>query len=129
MWNVPTAPLASAAFHCALCGSLAGTVELLPPRHPQGISKAASTIFLKDFIGTEQVVLTAEAAQAVDAALKQADAAALYKVERLWAPFYCPECACVYCVRHWTIIPVYDEDFFDCSYGWCPKGHKRMIED
>jgi hypothetical protein len=125
----PAKPLASASFYCALCNTLAGTVELLPPGHAEGLGKATATIFLKDFIGTEKVVLSDEQSAAVNTALTNADAAALHKIERLWAPFYCPTCANVYCRKHWTIVPVYDESFFDCSYGWCPKGHKRMVED
>ena len=124
----PKAPVASAGFHCALCNELAGTVELLPPAHGQSLAQT-TTIFLKDFIGTEQVVVSDQQAQGIQAALMQTDAAALYAVERLFAPFYCPECACVYCRKHWTVVPEYDENFFDCSYGWCPKGHKRMVED
>jgi hypothetical protein len=124
-----TQPLARAAFHCALCNSLAGTVELLPAGHPEALGKDTTTIFLKDFIGTERVVLSTEQSKATEAALAQADAAALHRVERLFAPFYCPTCACVYCRKHWVVVPEYDEEFFDCSYGWCPKGHKRMLED
>ena len=118
-----------ARFYCALCNHLAGTVELLPAGHPDGLSKETATIFLKDFIGTEKVVVTAAGSQAVQAALAAADAAALYKVERLWAPFYCPECARVYCRQHWVIVPEYDEGYFDCSHGTCPQGHTRMTED
>jgi|SRR5215510_11745578 len=123
------APLAKATFDCALCNGLAGTIELLPPRHPEGLSKDEATIFLRDFIGTEKVVVTPEGRPRVEAALIQADAAALFQVERLWAPFYCPACACVYCRKHWVIVPEYDDGFFDCSYGTCPKGHRRLTED
>lgn len=125
----PAKLLASAGFHCAICDSLAGTVELLPPGHADGLGKGTATIFLKDFIGTEKVVVSDEQSAAVNAALSKGDPAALYQVERLWAPFYCPTCAAVYCLKHWVVIPQYDEEFFDCSYGWCPKGHKRMLED
>ena len=119
----------SASFYCVLCKNLAGSVELLPPGHPDGLSKKTGTIFLKDFIGTEKVVVTPEGSRALQAALAAADPAALYKVERLWAPFYCPECASVYCRNHWVIVPEYDEGFFDCSYGTCPSGHRRMTEE
>ena len=122
-------PLARASFHCALCNRLAGTVELLPAGHPEALGTDTNSIFLKDFIGTERVVLSNEQSQGIHAALTQNDAAALHKVERLFAPFYCPTCACVYCRRHWVVVPEYDEGFFDCSYGWCPKGHKRLLED
>ncbi|HKD14084.1 MAG TPA: hypothetical protein VKE71_06005 [Candidatus Angelobacter sp.] len=122
-------PLATATFRCALCNETAGTVELLPPGHPEGFSKDTSTIFLKDFIGTEQVVVSAAVSPHLQAALDKTDAAALYQVELLWAPFYCPTCARVYCRKHWVIIPEYDEGYFDCSHGTCPEGHRRLTED
>ena len=125
---MPT-PLAGAAFHCALCQKLACTVELLPVGHPEGLGKDKATIFLRDFIGTEKVVVTVAGISRVQAALEQADAAALYQVERLWAPFYCPTCNSIYCLDHWTVIPQYDEGYFDCSYGFCPQGHRRLLED
>ena len=117
----------SATFHCALCNNLAGTIEVLPAAHPQALSNSP-TISIKDFIGTEHVAISGDPAQ-LEAALRNSDAAALYKVERLWAPFYCAQCARVYCRNHWKVLPVYDGDFFDCSYGYCPEGHKRLIED
>lgn len=120
--------MARAEFHCGLCKNLAGTVELLPAGHVEGLGKG-NTIFLKDFIGTEKVVLSAKQSQAIHAALTQTDAAALYKVEHLFAPFYCPACACVYCRKHWAVVPEFEDGFFDCSHGWCPEGHKRLIED
>jgi len=45
---------------------------------------------------------------------------------------YCPECDKVYCADHWRTEVVMDEewsDFYDCTYGTCPKGHRRMIDD
>lgn len=98
-------PLASASFYCALCNNVAGTLDLLPPGHPDGLSKDVATLFLRDFIGTDKEIVSADSREALRTALTEADAAALYAVERLWAPFYCPECACVYCRRHWVVIP------------------------
>lgn len=122
-------PLAHAEFHCALCKDLAGTVELLPEGHAEGLGETASTIFLKNFIGTEKVVLSGEQSTAIQAALTQADAPALYNIEQLFAPFYCAICACVYCRKHWVVVPEFEDGFFDCAHGWCPEGHKRLIED
>src|SRR5947209_16754085 len=116
-----------ATFYCALCNHLAGTVEVLSATHPEALSKSP-TLSIKDFIGSEHSVISGDPAQ-LEAALRASDPAALYKVERLWAPFYCPECTRVYCLSHWKVLPVYDGDFFDCSYGYCPEGHKRMLED
>ncbi len=42
---------------------------------------------------------------------------------------YCPECDKIYCWEHYDAKEEYDEGFYDCTYGICPKGHKRMIDD
>jgi len=30
---------------------------------------------------------------------------------------------------HIVIVAVYDDGFFDCIRGRCPKGHERTLED
>jgi hypothetical protein len=42
---------------------------------------------------------------------------------------YCPECNKIYCWEHYNAKEEYDDGFYDCTYGECPKGHKRMIDD
>lgn len=42
---------------------------------------------------------------------------------------YCPECDKNYCWEHYNAREKYDDGFYDCTYGECPKGHKRMIDD
>ncbi|MHA1986355.1 MAG: hypothetical protein ACW98D_06945 [Promethearchaeota archaeon] len=42
---------------------------------------------------------------------------------------YCPECDKIYCWEHYNAWEEYDDGFYDCTYGECPKGHKRMIDD
>lgn len=42
---------------------------------------------------------------------------------------YCPECDKIYCWNHYKLEEEWDEGFYDCTYGECPKGHKRMIDD
>ena len=42
---------------------------------------------------------------------------------------YCPECDKLYCWEHYNAKEEYDDGFYDCTYGECPKGHKRMIDD
>jgi hypothetical protein len=42
---------------------------------------------------------------------------------------YCPACDRVYCRDHYQTDERYDEGFYDCTYGTCPRGHRRMIDD
>ncbi len=118
-----------ATFRCSLCGKTAGVVELLPRGHAQGLDKDSDTISIRGFIGHERVVVSEAGVEKLRAILERGDAAKLYEFEGLWAPFWCPTCAAVYCVEHWTVVPQYDEGFFDCSHGFCPEGHRRLIED
>jgi len=42
---------------------------------------------------------------------------------------YCPECDKIYCWEHYNARVEYDDGFYDCTYGECPEGHRRMIDD
>ncbi|MHA1267483.1 MAG: hypothetical protein ACTSRS_19770 [Candidatus Helarchaeota archaeon] len=42
---------------------------------------------------------------------------------------YCPQCDKIYCYDHYLLEEVWDEGFYDCTYGTCPAGHKRIIHD
>jgi len=42
---------------------------------------------------------------------------------------YCPRCDKIYCKRHYNVTEEWDEGFYDCSYGTCPEGHRRIIDD
>jgi len=42
---------------------------------------------------------------------------------------YCPECDKIYCWEHYNATEEWEEGFYDCTYGICPEGHKRMIDD
>ncbi len=42
---------------------------------------------------------------------------------------YCPKCDKTYCREHYNPMEEYDDGFYDCTYGTCPVGHRRMIDD
>ena len=42
---------------------------------------------------------------------------------------YCPECDKIYCWNHYKLEEEWEEGFYDCTMGECPKGHRRMIDD
>ena len=42
---------------------------------------------------------------------------------------YCPKCDKIYCTTHYKPEEEWDEGFYDCTYGTCPEGHRRIIHD
>jgi len=42
---------------------------------------------------------------------------------------YCPKCDKIYCATHYKPEEEWDEGFYDCTYGTCPEGHRRIIHD
>ena len=42
---------------------------------------------------------------------------------------YCPKCDSIYCSEHYTTEEEWDDGFYDCTYGTCPKDHRRIIHD
>lgn len=42
---------------------------------------------------------------------------------------FCPQCAKIYCAQHYGASEQFDEGFYDCTYGTCPQGHRRVIND
>ena len=42
---------------------------------------------------------------------------------------YCPKCDSIYCPEHYTTEEEWDDGFYDCTYGTCPEGHRRIIHD
>jgi len=136
---------ASATFACAACGGTAAVVTLLSPgdplpdvlRRPPG---AADPVLLgRDVLGdrTWLVIAGGPVSKAVSvlpadeiaAALERADAAALHAVDAELAPFWCPACGAAYCADHYRSWVTFDDGFYDATYGECPAGHERMLDD
>lgn len=126
--RTPSMVAAHAAFPCSLCTAVACSVELLLPEHPQALSHSP-TLHKMGFLGDERIALDNQQFKKVKTALDQKDALALYQVESLFAAFYCRECARSYCMKHWEVSPVFDDQFYDYSDGYCPYRHKKMIDD
>lgn len=42
---------------------------------------------------------------------------------------YCPECDKIYCREHYNARVEWDDGFYDCTMGTCPRGHERLIDD
>ena len=112
-------------FACSLCGATAGSLRLTGRRGSAGVERSSftSTLWLKVEPGQRR---------SLRAALRDADARALYDVDLELAPFYCPGCDAVYCGEHWQRWDVFADDhpaWHECIRGRCPQGHERMLED
>lgn len=111
-----------AAFHCAVCNKVAATLQITDDNR----------FIQRDFWGESTEWVSAAHAFVLEAALNQENVEALYRNNSLWAPFYCPECRAIYCYAHWRTEIQFDDDFpgwYDCTYGTCPAGHRRIVDD
>ena len=110
-----------ASFACSLCGATAGSVRL----------KGAGAE-RESFTSTMWLRLEPAQRRALRAAMRSADARALFTVHLELAPFYCPQCDAVYCGEHWRRWDVFADDdpaWHEEIRGCCPQGHERMLED
>lgn len=57
------------------------------------------------------------------------DPAALRRIDWELAPFYCPDCGQNYCRADWHGRVLFDDGFYGCTMGTCPRGHEHMIDD
>lgn len=64
-------------------------------------------------------------------AMAACDLNRLHAIDRLLIPFYCAQCHCCYCVKHWSPSPSYDPDggSYEDTRGTCPAGHRRLLDD
>ena len=133
------APFVDARFTCARCGNEAGRVTLIPRGAVDPISPGPDIFAgsmsrividagrLSITIGRPKVDVDGLAS-----ALGAADPAALFAVNREYAPFWCPDCAAIYCAAEWRLWDVFDPewpDWWEELRGACPNGHERWIFD
>ena len=116
--------IAAAEYTCALCGAVAGRVEVVPSPTTPG-----NRLVLSVFFSVWQQASPEATYSAAADALRGGDPRALWTLNAEWAPFYCPECNACYCRDHWRQWMEFDEGFYDCTYGTCPRGHTRMLDD
>ncbi len=130
-WN---RAIAKATFLCAECGATAAQVALLIEEQPicEKDGQASGLIIQAGFFGEWAQIVRAGALWPVGKALAEGNAAALYEIDPLWAPFFCPKCLRTYCREHWRFDLKFDEewpDWYDETIGTCPQGHERVIDD
>jgi hypothetical protein len=115
---------AATEYRCALCGQVAGRVEVVPSPVNPG-NRLVLSVFTSMWEEASPRATYAAAAEA----LRGGDPRALWALNAEWAPFYCPECNACYCRAEWNEAMEFDEGFYDCTYGTCPRGHTRLLDD
>ncbi len=130
---------------CAACGTRAQVVELvLPARSDAGdaLQESATlgpfaqflrgdggTLVTTGVNGEAAFPLPTERASAVRDAIERNDWLALFAINQEWAPSWCQGCAAHYCNEHWRKSVDFDDGSYDCTWGDCPKGHRRKLDD
>lgn len=133
-----------ATFDCAECGGTAATVYYLPPgaRDPRHSPEGSEVPAGVERIGEERprisivggpvqvtISIGGDWSDRAIEALSARDVKALRRVDREFAPFWCYRCDKAYCDKHWRTGTRYDEGFFDCIEGFCPRGHRQTLMD
>ena len=103
-----------AIFTCQLCGKEAGSIK-------------AITLDQVRLEGLDDRTMPADSV--TFKAIDNSDARALYKLNDEYVPLYCPQCDCSYCKEHWKTRISFDDGFYDATYGDCPAGHERRMDD
>lgn len=112
---------------CSLCGKVSVVFRLGTWTY----TKTESLIYRGI---THEVAISLKYAETIFESLEKDDIAKVHSIvdqhpscEGIDA--YCPECDKIYCWDHYNPIQEFDDGFYDCTYGTCPKGHSRMIDD
>jgi hypothetical protein len=111
-----------AIFPCSLCEKPATIIRLT----------ADGDVVIDGLVCRTTLRATPRGLPRLRAILEELDARGLYALDAEWASFYCPDCGRSYCSNHWQFETRYDDDFpgwYDCTYGTCPAGHRRLVDD
>ena len=100
----------------------------LPAGLPGGSTESPCMI-IDGIVCQNQCRLDESSLPTVKRALEHEDSAALYAMDSEYVSSFCPQCGCHYCRSHWAQDVAYDDGFYDCTYGTCPAGHQRKLDD
>jgi hypothetical protein len=121
--------LIRAEYVCHTCGAPVGHAEL---KIYSGYDEAA--LVVNGIVAQTTTWVETDSLPHVINLIERGIAHELFEWEHDSASFYCPTCDATYCQTHWQIETVFEDDpdmpgWYDCTYGTCPQGHRRMIDD
>ena len=110
-----------AGFHCQTCGEVAVVVA----RQGAGVETSG-------FLGRSWRRVEPGQRRQVDRAIRTSDAVALHALHPELQPAWCPGCQGSYCGAHWRREVAGADDhpgWYEATYGTCPEGHRRALDD
>jgi hypothetical protein len=126
------APSNEARFLCARHGTEAAVVKLF--RRYSGASELVVESYLASWhsipVPEDEKLFGDPTAEAVQEALSRADVIGLHLVDARFTPFFCTDCAAVYCKECWTLEEVMGDDnpdFIQEVRALCPREHVNVL--
>lgn len=125
-----TAPI-SCDLKCAKCDGIAATFTVLAAGDTENSTLVAQDRLVRTrWAGKMTMPMAWERGVMIVEKLRSGGVAELQQKDWDTYAFHCPTCAKTFCTTCWTWgTPVFDEGFYDCTYGWCPAGHKQTLDD
>jgi hypothetical protein len=133
------------SFACSECGAVATKILLLSAGtpHPRADSTSRGDLGIVGPATPEAHAIVVESvicksrSRIDDISFKSVreilyekeDADTLYRIDPEYVPSYCPQCQKHYCRKHWLTNTTFNEGFYDATYGVCPHGHTRKLDD
>lgn len=126
----------AASFRCAACGGTAAVVKVARAGASAGLGSPPGCetydrdgIVVDCFLGTAWKPAGAATLDAVQEIISSQapDPVTLRRIGWELASFYCTDCGLNYCRADWDAYVLVDDDFYDCTMGICPSGHRHMI--
>lgn len=127
----------AACFRCAACGEMAAMVKVARSGASAGMGSPFGCeaydrdgiVVVDYFLGTAWKSAGAAMLAAVQEIISSQapDPVTLRRIGWELASFYCTDCGLNYCRADWDAYVLVDDDFYDCTMGICPGGHRHMI--
>ena len=108
-------------FRCRTCGAVAAEVRT----ERDGVA-------VEGIGGTTWITAAGLPHRSILRAIARADAPGLFALNPEFVPCWCPPCAGCYCKAHWRLEVAGADDhpgWYDATYGTCPQGHRRKLDD
>ncbi len=110
-------------FACARCAAPAALLQL----------SADARLTQVGFLGRIEEAVDLRAL-ALQWGMENGSAFHIHALNPYWARFYCLDCDKIYCKDCWRIELQFEDEpglpgWYDCAYGTCPEGHRRMLDD